>query len=93
MQGAGGRGRGQGARCRVQGAGCRMQDGGWRVQDAGSRWGARQVSNDVGIHRIVGKHGCALPTLHPTHSNVRGAIIRVRVRVGLDMFFDTNSIR
>ena len=27
------------------------------------------------------KLDCALPTLHPKHSNTRGAIIRVRVRV------------
>ena len=44
----------------------------FRAQGAGCRWGARRVSNAVGIHIIVGKHDCALPAQYTKHSNVGG---------------------
>ena len=37
--------------------------------------------HSAGMRRMVRKHDCALPTLHPKYSNARGAFIRVRVRV------------
>ena len=54
---------------------------GYRIHGAGCRWSARRVSDAASVRGIVRKHACALPTLHPKHSNVRGAIVRVRVRV------------
>ena len=46
----------------------------FRVQGAGG------VQGELVIRGIVKKHDCTLPTLHPKHSNARGALIRVRVR-------------
>ena len=47
-----------------------------RVQGAGG------VQGELVLLRVyVELHDCALPTLHPKHSNARGALIRVRVRV------------
>ena len=56
----------------------------YRTQGAGCRWSARRVSDAASVRGIVRKHDCALPTLHPKHSNTSGAIttVRVRVRVG-----------
>ena len=47
------------------------------MQDAG----ARRVSNAEGMRGIVRKHDCALPAQYTKHSNARGALIRVIIRV------------
>ena len=45
---------------------------GYRIQGAGG------VQGELVLLRVyVELHDCALPTLHPKHSNARGAIIRV----------------
>ena len=54
---------------------------GCRIEGAGCRWSARRVSDAASVRGIVRKHDCALPTLHPKHSNTQGALIRVKVRV------------
>ena len=53
----------------------------YRIQGAGCRWSARGVSDAASVHGIVRKHDCALPTLHPKHSIVQGAIITVMIRI------------
>ena len=58
---------------------------GCRIQHAGCRWSARRVSGAASVRGIVRKNNCALPTLHPKHSNARGALIRVRVRVRVSL--------
>ena len=46
---------------------------GFGIQGVGCRWGARRVSDAVGIRRIVRKHDCALPAKYTKHSNAQGA--------------------
>ena len=54
---------------------------GYKIQGAGCRWSARRVSDAASVRGVVRKHDCALPTLHPKHSNARGALIRAKVKV------------
>ena len=53
---------------------------GYRIQGAGCRWSARRVSDAASVRGIVRKHDCAIPTLHPKHSNARGALIDTRFK-------------
>ena len=45
---------------------------GYRIQGAKRRWGARRVSDAVGIRRVVRKRDCTLPAQDTKHSNARG---------------------
>ena len=42
-----------------------------------------RVSAAESVSGSIRKHACALPTLHPKHSNGRGATIRLRLRLRL----------
>ena len=58
---------------------------------AGCRWSARRVSDAASVRGIVRKHDCALPTLHPKHSNARGAIIVIKHDCALPTLYPKHS--